>query len=222
MPGTEAARSAGLYRESRERIAGLVRPLDEAGWRTAVPTCPGWTVRDVVAHVVGVAEEWVDGRLAGVPTDAQTAAQVARFRDVGVDEMLSGWAENTRRLEEAARTRGLIAPVADIVTHEHDIRGALDRPGARDSAAVRHASEQVLDILDPPVPLRVVVEDAEYRCGPATGDELRLRTSRFEALRWRLGRRSRAQLAAMDWSADPAPVLDALYLFGPATADIVE
>jgi hypothetical protein len=41
-------------------------------------------------------------------------------------------------------------------------------------------------------------------------------------LRWRTGRRSRAQLAAMDWSGDLTPVLDHLYTFGPADADIVE
>jgi len=72
------------------------------------------------------------------------------------------------------------------------------------------------------VPLRVTVEDAEYRSGPEDGPQIALRTTRFEALRWRTGRRSRAQLAAMDWSADPAPVLDHLYMFGPADIDIDE
>jgi hypothetical protein len=70
--------------------------------------------------------------------------------------------------------------------------------------------------------LRVEVEDGEYRCGPEGGAEIRLRTSRFDALRWRTGRRSRAQLAAMDWFDDPTPVLDHLYLFGPAATDVVE
>jgi hypothetical protein len=68
----------------------------------------------------------------------------------------------------------------------------------------------------------VTVEDAEYHSGPERGTEIRLRTTRFEALRWRTGRRSRGQLAALDWSGDPTPVLDHLYLFGPANADIVE
>ena len=72
------------------------------------------------------------------------------------------------------------------------------------------------------MPLRVTVEDAQYRSGPDDRAEIGLRTTRFEALRWRTGRRSRAQLAAMDWSGDPTPVLDHLYLFGPADADIVE
>ena len=86
----------------------------------------------------------------------------------------------------------------------------------------RVATDQLLTNLRTPVPLRVTVEDAEYRSGPDDGCEIGLRTTRFEALRWRTGRRSRAQLVAMDWSGDPTPVLDHLYLFGPAHADIVE
>jgi len=39
----------------------------------------GLVVRDVVAHLVAVADDWVDGRLAGPPTDEESAAQIARF-----------------------------------------------------------------------------------------------------------------------------------------------
>jgi hypothetical protein len=51
---------------------------------------------------------------------------------------------------------------------------------------------------------------------------LTLRTTRFEAFRWRMGRRSREQLAALDWSGDPTPVLGHLVVFGPARTDIAE
>jgi hypothetical protein len=68
----------------------------------------------------------------------------------------------------------------------------------------------------------VTVEDAEYRAGPPNETELRLATSRFEAFRWRMGRLSRAQLARLDWSGDPSPVLDHLTIFGPSAADITE
>ncbi len=112
--------------------------------------------------------------------------------------------------------------LGDITSHEHDIRGAVGLPGARDSAAVWYSSDQVLTNLRTPVPLIVTVEDGQYSVGPDDRAEIRLRTMRFEALRWRTGRRSRAQLAEMDWSGDPTPVLDHLYLFGPADADIVE
>jgi hypothetical protein len=64
----------------------------------------------------------------------------------------------------------------DITCHEHDIRGALGRPGARDSDAVRYSSDRLLANLRSPVPLWVKVEDAEYRSGPEEGAELLLHT----------------------------------------------
>ncbi|HEV7212676.1 MAG TPA: hypothetical protein VGN47_13295 [Blastococcus sp.] len=67
-------------------------------------------------------------------------------------------------------------------------------------------------------------EHAEFAVGPDGSAEgpVVLRTTTFEAFRWRLGRRSRAQLAAMDWTGDPAPFLDALCAFGPSEVDLVE
>jgi uncharacterized protein (TIGR03083 family) len=211
-----------LYQETKERITALVSGLDDAAWRTAVAACPGWRVRDVVAHLAAVAEDWASGRLAAPATDEETAAQVARFRGYDVAGILASWTDASAQLHHLAATAGLEPPLGDIVVHEHDIRGALGRPGARDSAAVRRISDELMTMLEPPVPLRVTVEDAQHRSGPDGGAEIQLHTTRFEALRWRTGRRSRAQLAAMDWSGDPAPVLDHLYIFGPAGADLIE
>jgi uncharacterized protein (TIGR03083 family) len=211
-----------LYQETREQITALVAGLDDAGWSTAVAACPGWSVRDVMAHLAAVAEDWASGRLAAPATDEETAAQVARFRGYDVAGILASWTDASAQLHHLAATAGLEPPLGDIVIHEHDLRGALGRPGARDSAAVRRISDELLTMLQPPVPLRVTVEDAEYRSGPDGGDEIQLHTTRFEALRWRTGRRSRAQLAAMDWSGDSTPVLDHLYIFGPAGADLIE
>jgi hypothetical protein len=58
--------------------------------------------------------------------------------------------------------------------------------------------------------------------GPDDGEPVTLRTTSWEAFRWRLGRRSAAQLAAMDWSGDPSPFIGGLCIFGPASADVVE
>ena len=213
---------ARVYQETRKRIVALVGQLDDDGWSTAVPACPGWSVRDVVAHQAGVADDWVSGRLTGPPSDEQTAAQLDRFRDFAFDELLTAWADAAAQMERQAETAGVKPPLGDITVHEHDIRSAIGQPGARDSAAVRLATDQLLTNLRTPAPLTVTVEDGRYRSGPDEGTEIRLRTTRFEALRWRTGRRSRAQLVGMDWSRDPTPVLDHLYLFGPAGADVVE
>jgi uncharacterized protein (TIGR03083 family) len=213
---------ARLYQETRERIIALVSGLDDAAWSTPVAACPGWSVRDVVAHLRAVAEDWVGGRLAGAPTDEETAAQIARSGGSDVAEILAAWTDAAARLDQMAETAGVAPPLGDIVCHEHDVRAALSRPGARDLAAVWYTSDKLLATLRTPVPLRVTVEDAQYRSGPDDRAEIRLRTTRFETLRWRTGRRSRSQLAAMDWSGDPTPVLDHLYMFGPAEADLIE
>jgi uncharacterized protein (TIGR03083 family) len=213
---------ARLYQDTRERIGSIVTKPDGSACGAAVVACPGWSVRDVVAHVTAVAEDWGRGSLTGPPTDEQTAAQVARFDGYDMAALLIAWNHAAARLDHMAETVGVAAPLGDVVAHEHDIRGAVGRPGARDSEAVWHSSDQLLANLRTPVPLRVTVEDGEYCSGPHDGPEICLRTSRFEALRWRTGRRSRAQLNAMDWSDDPTPVLDYLYLFGPAAADVVE
>lgn len=222
MPTADARRSARLYQDTRERTVALLTGLDDAGWQTPVAACPGWSVRDVVSHLAAVAEDWAGGRLAGAPSDEETAEHVARFRDRDAAALIDTWNAAAAELERLAHTRALVPPLGDVVSHEHDIRGALGRPGARDSEAVHHTSDLLLTMLAPPVPLRVIVEDAEYRAGPAGGAELCLRTDRFESMRWRTGRRSRAQLLAMDWSGDPAGVVDHLYQFGPAAEDLAE
>jgi uncharacterized protein (TIGR03083 family) len=222
VPVDDARLAAGLYQETKERIVGLVVGLDDAGLNTAVAACPGWSVRDVVAHVAAVAEDWVSGRLAGPPTDDETAAQIARFGDHDLAEILAAWTGAATALDDMAESAGVKPPLGDITSHEHDVRAAIGRPGARDSAAVWSSSDQLLMNLRTPVPLLVTVEDGQYLSGQGDRAEIRLRTTRFEGLRWRTGRRSRAQLVAMDWSDDPTPVLDHLFLFGPADADVDE
>jgi hypothetical protein len=222
MPNSDPRDVAKFYHDAKERITGLVECLDDDGQNAPVAACPAWSIRDVVAHLTAVADDWGRGVLRGAPTDEQTAEQVARFEGQKLTEIISAWTEATAQLRRLAEDSGLEPPIGDVATHEHDVRAALGKPGARDSEAVRYTSDRLLANLLTPVPLRVSVEDAEYRSGPDDGPLLHLRTTRFEALRWRTGRRSRAQLAAMNWSGDPEPVLDHLYIFGPAQIDLVE
>ena len=175
-----------------------------------------------MAHLTAVGEDVLEGRLTGPPSDEQTAAQVARFADRPLSEVLSRWRELTPQFGEAIDAFGVWPAVLDVATHEHDIRGAVGAPGARGVDVVRLGADRLLTWMRPPVPLRVEVEDEAYDLGPEGEAAIVLRTGRFEALRWRMGRRSRAQLAGLDWSGDPAPVLDHLVVFGPSPADIAE
>ena len=218
----EAPDLGHLYRETRERLASLVCSLDDAALNAWVPACPRWSVRDVVCHLVANMEDAAAGVLTIPPSDEDTAAQVARCKGRDLAEILRTWAALAPPLERAIAEFGVWPAVIDIASHEQDIRGALGRPGARDTAAIWHGADWLLTGLRTPVPLRVEVEEAEFRAGPGGGPGLGLATSRFEAFRWRMGRRSRAQLAALDWSGDPAPVLDHLAIFGPASREIIE
>ncbi len=221
-PAPAAPTLSQLYEKTQVRVVSLVVELDEQQIVAPVPACPGWRVRDVVAHLTAVGEDVLEGRLTGPPSDEQTAAQVARFADRPLSEVLSRWRELTPQFGEAIDAFAVWPAVLDVATHEHDIRGAVGAPGARDVDVVRLGADRLLTWMRPPVPLRVEVGDEAYDLGPEGEATIVLRTGRFEALRWRMGRRSRAQLAALDWSGDPAPVLDHLVVFGPSPADIAE
>ncbi|MGH3403926.1 MAG: maleylpyruvate isomerase N-terminal domain-containing protein [Streptosporangiaceae bacterium] len=221
---------ARLYREARARVTGLLTELDAAGpaaLDAAVPCCPGWSARDVLAHLTAVCEDALAGRLTGIPTEEQTAGQVRRMAGCELAEVLNRWAAAAPPFEAVVGSSGIWPAVIDVVSHEQDLRGAVGRPGARACAGISLGAGWLLAGLRPPVPLRVVVEDREFRVGPASGSaagpaagpELTLVTTRYEAFRWRMGRRSRAQLAVLDWSGDPA---GHLAVFGPATCDIIE
>ena len=106
VPVADPVLTARIYRETRERISELVTGLDEAAASTAVAACPGWSVQDVVAHVAAVADDWADGRLAGPPTDEETAAQIARFDGQDMTEILAAWTDAATRLDRMAETAG--------------------------------------------------------------------------------------------------------------------
>ncbi|MGH2702243.1 MAG: maleylpyruvate isomerase N-terminal domain-containing protein, partial [Actinomycetota bacterium] len=55
--------SRDAYRGCRERVSEIVRsvPPEQLGRR--VPACPDWTSTDLLAHLVGVAEDFVSGNL---------------------------------------------------------------------------------------------------------------------------------------------------------------
>jgi uncharacterized protein (TIGR03083 family) len=209
------------YRESRERLAEFVR-FHRGSDATPVPATPGWTVHDVIAHLTGVAEDLASGTPpTGGPSAEWTAGHVARGEGVSTEQLLQRWAAVSPAVESIV-DKGVWPPVMDAVSHEHDVRAAFGDTSGRDGEFVVIAAKVLLGTLHLQRPLIIETEAKQIRVGPADGDPVTLRTTSWEAFRFRLGRRSPAQLAAMDWSGDPAPFLDALCIFGPAAADVVE
>lgn len=77
--------------EQHAQLAELLDPLDEDGFRLAAPSCPGWTIHDVVLHLAQTDEfaiESAQGNLGGgpgqVPADVgSNLTDVFQARNVG-------------------------------------------------------------------------------------------------------------------------------------------
>jgi uncharacterized protein (TIGR03083 family) len=217
------------YAGCRARVAGLTRDLDAAAAATPVPTCPAWTVHDVVAHLSGVVVDVANGNLDGLATEPWTAAQVGARRDRTVAEILTEWDAHAPAFE--GLLDGMGEPghqaVADAVTHEHDIRTALGRPGERASAAVGIGFGMVARAFAAASEGRGVAVRLEPDGGDALGPAdapVVLRGDRFELLRALTGRRSPDQLRALGLPDGDAAVLAAFTYgpFHPAAAPVAE
>jgi uncharacterized protein (TIGR03083 family) len=196
-----------LYRSVRERVTFLLESLPADSDEIVVPACPAWTVHDLVAHITGVVDDVLGGNADGAGTDPWTAKQVEARRGVPIVDMVKGWTERAPQLEEfVSSIPGGVDPrlIVDIVTHEHDLRGALNRPGARDSDAYEFAAA-------------FIVDHVRETCGvpPSVPD--------FELVRGVLGRRSRRQVLEWPWKvADPERVVDHVVVFRYRPDDLFE
>lgn len=217
------------YRETRLRISGLLRELDEGDGDRPVPACPAWNVRQLASHVVGVSADIMAGNIADAGSDAWTGAQVTTRADRTLPELIDEW-DVVGPQVEAALAGGLLPAQAvfDLVTHEHDLRGAIGRPGAADEEAVAIGLTFVEETWPLVMagyqipPLRIVTGGADMVVGEDPVVTLHL--SPFEALRALTGRRSLAQVAAYDWDTDPGPWLPAFTWgpFNPSPVDLDE
>ncbi len=207
------------YKETRERMTGLLRSLDEAAATTVVPACPDWTIQQLAAHAVGVSADILVGNTAEAGSDAWTEVQVSTREGRSLAELAAEWDEIGPKVE-AALAGGLLPAQAvfDQVTHEHDLRGAIGQPGARDDEGVA-IGLSFLETAWPFVmasyqipPIRIVTGGPDMVVGD--DPQVTLELTPFEALRALTGRRSLAQLAAYDWNTDPAPWYPA-FTWGP-------
>jgi uncharacterized protein (TIGR03083 family) len=224
-----------VYAEGRRRVTDLVAALSPEEAATTVPTCPEWSVHDVVAHLAGSCRDVLAGRIDGITTAPWADAQVAQRSDRSMAELLEEWTAAAGRLEPvadlAADQMGVLW-VLDLTSHEHDIRAALGRPGCRDGRGVDIALELLVGALDGQLkarglgPLRVRTPDRTWVVGidaAATSPQggASLDAPAFELFRALTGRRSRAQLAGLAWSVDPGPYLDA-FQFGTFTTSATD
>jgi uncharacterized protein (TIGR03083 family) len=222
-----------IYAEIRQRVSELARSLSAEDLAAKLPTCPDWSTRDVIGHMTGLVVDVKAKKFEGAGTPPWTQAQVEAFADRSLEEVLTDWEALAKDAE--GDLVGVLGPfglrlVSDAYAHEQDIRGAFGRTGHRDSAAV-------------PLAMSLQMETLAQRLADAGLPALRLRTSdgrlwtagegepgatvtapnTWELLRSLLARRSRAQVAALDWHGEQLDrYLTAFFRFEPPQEDIVE
>jgi hypothetical protein len=114
----------------------------------------------------------------------------------------------------------------DAATHEHDIRGALEMPGNRDSDAVAIGFDFGVEVTTGTVDQADATLNIETEAGTrAVGGGARqigVRANRFELVRAMTGRRSVDQMRDFDWDGEAAPELLVLPIFTPRPAPLLE
>lgn len=220
---TDSSTAERYYRESHQAICDLITSDNE---HLPVPACPGWTLHDLLAHVTGAMQDFVSGNTEGAPGSEWTAGHIERFRETRIEAIQSAWRASLDQAGPVFRRMGdQLLP--DIVTHEFDVRGALGNTEARDAGRLA-ASVQVMaawgdtyyrNASIPPIQIRINGKPIDM--GEGSG-QLTATMDAFEASRILTGRRSVAQIRALDWSAEPTPWLEHLSLLGSRDIDLVE
>jgi uncharacterized protein (TIGR03083 family) len=220
------------YVAVKDRVASLVL---EADHERRVPGSPAWRVRDVVAHLSGLCEDWVAHHLDGYASQSWTDAQVVRFAAYPLAEILGRW-DACLRTFAALPDDPMMGPPArwafgDAVIHEADLRGALGI-GRVPQEAVELALKgvisrwrQVLATADAPTLLVRAPGLGEWWIGIQGDPEaVTVVAPAYELFRALAGRRTHEQVRSWGWDNDPSPYLAAglPYPFSWATTDLTD
>jgi hypothetical protein len=130
----------GAYVELRDRMIPLLRSLPEDVANNVVPHCPDWTVQETVCHMVGVPDALLLGDFDGIASDEWTQRQVERHRGYTLASLADKWESQADQFDAmlpAIPLPALSQMVFDVSSHEHDVRHAVSKPGARDSLSVQ-------------------------------------------------------------------------------------
>jgi uncharacterized protein (TIGR03083 family) len=208
------------YQQVRRNVTELLslpRPVADP----VVPACPEWTLRGLVAHLVGVAAAAI-GRLSGWP-----AVHPSSSANMGIPELLAVWeqlgAEADLLIAEAGGRCGNIL-VMDAFTHELDIRYAIGAELPAEHPAFAGAFTVLANgfaaaVHDHGLPaLRLSAGSTQWTVGEGN-PAATLTATRYDLYRSLAGRRSHHQITAMDWDRDSHRWLPA-FTWGPFTPPV--
>jgi uncharacterized protein (TIGR03083 family) len=208
----DAAEVLTAYQGIRERTVDLLRSIAPGQETIIVPSCPAWTVQQLVCHLVGTIDDIVNGRLDGAGSDAWTAAQVERHAGDSVAhlaDLFEGTAASFDPVMAVIPAPVNLQIVMDQAAHEHDLRLAIGVFGAQDAPSIPIATAYLLGGLQ--------------RVNPQLVEQIRaLPIDEFELFRSVTGRRSAAQLRAIGFPVEEFSTFLASSPIAISPVDIVD
>jgi uncharacterized protein (TIGR03083 family) len=240
---------AEVFEELRRDVVSFVESLPEEDLQRRLPAAPGWTVRDVIAHLAGDADgvnvndfprQFFDSfgdEAVVVILNKWTQHHVEDRKDMSLEEVLKEWDESAARLVSTMRGDtpwpDNVPPFADrvlltdLAVHQQDIFGAFGIDRARDAAPIRIATAGYVAILGMRLsgagipPLTLDAGEKVYLAGDGNPGAT-VKASRFEFFRALSGRRSPEQILAYEWDGDPEPYVPFFYPYGIRKEALVE
>jgi uncharacterized protein (TIGR03083 family) len=205
----------GSYLAVKDRVAGLVIGADP---ELMVPACPAWRVRDVVAHLSGLCEDWVAHCLDDYASQVWTDAQVERFAECRLTETFGRWDTAAEAFASLADDP-VMGPSAgwafgDAVIHEADLRGAVGGGRVPDEAvalglkgAIGRWRRLLAGANTPTLVVRALGQRDWWIGVKGDPDAVTVIAPAYELFRALAGRRTEERVRAWDWDSDPSPYL---------------
>ncbi|MDO8390950.1 MAG: maleylpyruvate isomerase N-terminal domain-containing protein [Actinomycetota bacterium] len=206
--------TGALYLTVHREFARLLDSLTPAQLQTVVPAAPQWCVRDVAAHVVGLAAALNAQHLPAADDEGGTAwaaGHIAARAETSVPELLAEWDREAPAFADGLRLFGYEFGchfVADLLVHMHDVQAALGLPPYADPVALVVALDHYCDHLGGLLAAAgwgmVVVDssDGEVRSVGVGAERARVAGSPYDLLRSFSARRSERQVRSLAWTGD--------------------
>jgi hypothetical protein len=206
--------TGAVYERTRRELVATVAALTDEQLVLRVPATPAWSVKDVLAHVVGLAAD-LNGQRFPEPDDvggvAWAANQVTRRHSSTVDELTGEWDREAEMFEDGLRAFGYEFGshfAADLYVHYCDVRSAIGVTPDADELTVAVALDHYLGYVAAMLAdanwgtLEIAAGQEIRRLGTEHPARARLRAEPVELLRALSARRSERQIRALDWEGD--------------------
>ena len=212
-----------VYATTRDQLLDQVAALDGIEAKP-VPSCPEWSVKDVIAHLSGLVADILAGVRGPLGSDEATTRQVGTRAAMSLSEVCEEWAGNADAVAPLlidAPMRGL-GLTADLAVHVHDLAEMGDGVTTPPVEATRLGCIRYVPLLQERAAEQMNLSltatlDGQTWSPPAGSTALALQGSQVEFLRSVTGRRTRSQVeAAFTWEGDPTALLDQAFMqYGP-------